>query len=167
MFNCDFFQTAYILVSKYSVTIGNIKNKGVCSDTINWTNNHGYTCAQYALNNWCANGAFIVGWTGDVAIGDDCQTPNVPTEKYPTCADYYNYPGLNCVVCGKCTSGESYLILLSYYIKKENSLSSEYSTNHILSLLVSPTTTEKETTSTPPTTTATVLAPGAPTLSSS
>ena len=46
-------------------------------------------------------------WTGDEAIGDACSTSKVPSAKYPTCADYYNYPGQNCVVCGKCTTGKT------------------------------------------------------------
>jgi len=68
-------------------TSGTITTNGCtnqCTDTEGWTNNHGFTCADYASNNWCANGAFVAGneWTGDE----------------------YNYPGRNCMSCGKtCT----------------------------------------------------------------
>ena len=66
------------------------------------------TCGQYALNNFCKNGAFVAGkeWTGKEGNILSC-SKNVPSTKYPTCAAYYNYPGQNCVVCGKCKSGRN------------------------------------------------------------
>ena len=86
-----------------------------CTDTEGWTNNHGFTCADYASKNWCTNGAFVASnaWTGDEKIGAECSTPDVPSATYPTCADYYNYPGRNCIACGKpCTSGKSIIIFI-------------------------------------------------------
>jgi len=67
-------------------------------DTPGWNNNFGYTCSNYASHGWCADGAFVAGkeWTGQRgATHSACEN----THGNPDCANLYNYPGENCVVC--------------------------------------------------------------------
>merc|ERR1711881_539981 len=35
--------------------------QGTCTDTPGWTNGHGYGCATYLDQKWCANGAAMPG----------------------------------------------------------------------------------------------------------
>jgi hypothetical protein len=69
------------------------------TDTPGWNNNHGYTCGQYAANGWCSNGAFTPGleWTGQAGF----TSSTCVGHGNANCGIVYNFPGQNCVVCGK------------------------------------------------------------------
>lgn len=66
-------------------------------DTPGWYNNAGVKCKQYESRQWCVDGSFQRGqeWTGKADFQhEECA-------GFPDCAAKFNYPELNCVVCGK------------------------------------------------------------------
>eukprot|EP00808_Paulinella_micropora_P030337 g9871.t1 len=71
-----------------------VANNQVCKDTPNWQNSGGgWTCADYAILDWCANGRITPG-----------QEANGGSN--------WNYPEYNCCVCGK--PAENYIPYFDY-----------------------------------------------------
>lgn len=66
-------------------------------DTPGWLNGAGHTCESYDASGWCANGSFTEGfeWTGALGV------THANCAGAADCADRYNHPSDNCIVCGK------------------------------------------------------------------
>ena len=73
-----------------------------------WQNSVGLSCANYVSRGWCSNGGFTAGfeWTGKEqyldrsTVPQECQD-SISFQQSGNCAEFYNYPGRNCVACGK------------------------------------------------------------------
>jgi hypothetical protein len=69
---------------------------GEVDDSSDWTSLDGNSCNNYEQNGWCKDGDFVKGfeWKGEIGVVDSrCDNGD--------CGAKFNYPGLNCAVCGK------------------------------------------------------------------
>jgi len=62
-------------------------------DSSDWKNNGAESCMDYEEKGWCKDGAFVEGFESKGKVGDRCSGDD--------CGLKFNYPGLNCAVCGK------------------------------------------------------------------
>ncbi|CAE7231529.1 unnamed protein product [Symbiodinium sp. CCMP2456] len=65
-------------------------------DTPDWQNHFGLGCASYVARGWCSNEAYL----SFSAVPQECQGSS-SFRRDGHCAAFYNYPGQNCVACGK------------------------------------------------------------------
>jgi len=92
---------------------GNFEDRNMTlqiGDTVDWRNNFGLSCTNYITQGWCSSGSFRDGfeWTGQeryldvTTVPQDCQASD-SFQRDGNCAEFFNYPGRNCVACGKGT----------------------------------------------------------------
>jgi len=88
---------------------------GEVDDSSEWTNLDSNSCADYKQNGWCKDGDFVEGfeWKGETGVVDS-RCDNGDSKVKNDCGARFNYPSLNCAVCGKDKNVECFEFDINY-----------------------------------------------------
>ena len=71
--------------------------------------------------DFCEDGFFKPGfeWAGSPDLGDGSQCAGGLTSTKTNCAEVYNFPAINCCICGKVFSMYFFFVGCIFFLNKE------------------------------------------------